>query len=235
MATTPPQVPGRIATAVVLGILVGLVVGGIIKLLRPNLPEDGDDRGGIGVQRGALFGSRPKAPVEEVLPPPRDSAGWRYLEALQSGDTDTVIGLTLWMGERLRRIQAGTADAAAQAAARRALAESILERSLQDNQLRAEGVEDWYVFSPAAKVAFVGEDAGRDDLERPTAERLWFRVTYPSREAALRDAVGIPVRSLRVGVNVSADGYVLKANVIGNLDIDAESLRYDWGADAPGE
>jgi hypothetical protein len=55
-----------------------------------------------------------------------------------------------------------------------------------------------------------------------------MRVTYPSRRGALRDGKGIPIRSITVGVNVSTEGLALKANVIGNLDIDWESISYDW-------
>lgn len=236
MATPPKPYPGRFATAVALGVMVGLVVGGLVKVMRPGDPAEVEDKGGIWSQRGSLFGGAPAAKQgEEPLSPPTGSAAWRYAEALRTGDTETVIDLTLWMQERLRRVQAGAGDPAAMAAARRALAEDALARNVAENQLRAEGVLDQYVFSPSSTVEFVGEDTGRTDLERPAAERLWFRVTYPSRDAALRDATGLPIRSLRVGVNVSPDGYILKANVLGNLDIDPESIRYDWGADAPGE
>jgi len=53
-------------------------------------------------------------------------------------------------------------------------------------------------------------------------------VSYPAPTQSLKDENGTPIKWLRVGVNVSADGYVLKAGVIGNLEIDFESISYNW-------
>lgn len=89
-------------------------------------------------------------------------------------------------------------------------------------------MEDPYVFSPGAKIDYDTIDAGRDDLDGKVARRTWLVVTYPSKDKALLDSDGVPIHSLRVGINVSTDGYVLKGNVIGNLDIDWESIMYDW-------
>jgi hypothetical protein len=108
------------------------------------------------------------------------------------------------------------------------LVESLQESAPEGNQLRFEGIEDQYVFSPAATLEIAGTDGGRSDLERPAAYRIWILVTYPERRWALLDPDRLAIRSLRVGVNVTHDGFVLKANVIGNLDVQWDSLNYAW-------
>ena len=102
------------------------------------------------------------------------------------------------------------------------------QRLAEGNRLRPEGIEDQYVFAGGVTVTPVGIDAGRDDLERPVKDRTWVRVTFPDRSTALRDEAGLPIRSLVAGINVSEDGFVLKANVVGNLEIDADSIQTFW-------
>lgn len=230
MARLAPQMGRRFAVAVVFGVVAGMAVGAIIKGFR-NAPLPGSEI----TAKGGLFARDHLKPLPAALDPPKDSAGWRYAEAVQREDWNTVIALTLWMQERLARTQTQAGGAEAQEAVRRALAQGLAEQHLADNQLREEGVEDAYVFAPGTVLEFLGQDTGAGPLERPVAERLWIRVTYPSRAQALRDPKGLPIHALRVGVNVSSDGFVLKANIIGNLDIDWNSIRYDWGPDSPGE
>ena len=155
-------------------------------------------------------------------------AALRYAQALKEGDWETVIDQTLWMRERLDyvRLEGGGEEAAARE--REHLARRLAERSPEENQLRPEGVEDQFVFAPGAEIAVAGVDAGRDDLERPVAARTWLRVTYPRQAQALRDAQNLPIRALTAGVNVDEKGYVLKAGVVGNLEIDMDSISRDW-------
>ena len=115
--------------------------------------------------------------------------------------------------------------------AREALCERVLGRAVEGNQLRPEGVEDRYVFSPGATIEEIGTDEGRNDLAQPARERTWFRVTYPSKDHALFDTTGRPIRTLDVAVNVSAEGAVLKASVVGNVEINRASVCCDWGED----
>jgi len=159
-----------------------------------------------------------------------DPAALLYVAAFQRAKWDDVIDVTCWMQERLLRVQMEHADPSARESARARLRESLDTRSLEENQLRAEGVEDQYVFTPDAAVVTVAVDEGQTKLERAVKSRTWFRVTYPQRNRALRDEKGIPIRSVTVGVNVSADGFVLKSNVIGNLDIDWDSISSDWAS-----
>ena len=159
-----------------------------------------------------------------------DPAALRYVAAFQKAKWDDVIDVTCWMQERLLRVQMEHADPSARESARARLRERLDTRSLEENQLRAEGVEDQYVFTPDAVVVTVAVDEGQTKLERAVKSRTWFRVTYPARNRALRDDKGIPIRSVTVGVNVSADGFVLKSNVIGNLDIDWDSISSDWAS-----
>jgi hypothetical protein len=70
-------------------------------------------------------------------------------------------------------------------------------------------------------------------LSKPVQERVWLLVTYPAADRALCDETGKAIRSIRVGVNVSPDSYVVKAGVVGNLDIDRDSISY-WADDQGG-
>jgi hypothetical protein len=151
-----------------------------------------------------------------------------YAKAVQEGDADSVIAMTLWMQERVERIRLEAQTAAQQDTALEQLKANMRNRRLERNQLGPEGIEDQYIFSAGATLTVAGVDEGRSDLARPAARRVWIRVTYPSRSAALHDANGKAIRAVTVGVNISEDGYVLKAGVLGNLDIDVESLTYDW-------
>ena len=46
---------------------------------------------------------------------------------------------------------------------------------------------------------------------------------------ALRDEAGRPIRSIVVGVDVSPDGCIVKAGILGNVELDRESIALDWG------
>ena len=159
---------------------------------------------------------------------PLSSVAWRYALAVRDSNCSEIIRMTLWMNERLDRVRAGHGDSEELEAARQALCRQITHRTIEGNQLTAEGVEDQYFFAPGVALELVGIDEGAASLKRPVAERSWIRVTYPHRRRALRDEGGRPIRSIVVGVNVSEDGYILKAGVIGNLDVDRESIRYSW-------
>jgi hypothetical protein len=151
-----------------------------------------------------------------------------YARAYQQGAWDDIIAMTCWMQQRLLRVHVQSGNAAAREEERGRLRNRLREWRVEENRLRPEGVEDQYVFTRQAVLEPAGVDAGHLYLEQPAEDRTWIRVTYPTRDQALRNDTGSPIRSLRVGVNVSPDGFVLKANVIGNLDIDRESIWCDW-------
>lgn len=157
-----------------------------------------------------------------------DPAAEAYAAALRAGEYDKVVDLTCWMQERLLRVQYQAAITENRLSEHAELVQLLRDKTLAGNVLRIEGVEDQYVFAPAVHVECVRVDPGRNDLERPTRSRTWLRVAYPAQHNALRNESGAPVKALTVGVNVSKEGYVLKANVIGNLDIDWTSISYDW-------
>ncbi len=156
-----------------------------------------------------------------------ESIAWQYVLAYQEGNWSRVVELTVWMNDRLAFVaQSGTpADVDA---ARDGIIEQISTHAMSENYLRDEGVDDQYLFTPGTRLEYIGEDGGSDTLEAPIARRTWFRVIYPTREKALLDKEGIPIRSVNAGVNVSSDGRVLKAGVVGNMNIDWDSIRYDW-------
>lgn len=170
-----------------------------------------------------------RSPLELPLVLNQDNAlALRYARACQSGDCDEIIGLTGWMRDRLRRSALETPGDEAQEAVRDELRARLQERTVEGNRLRPEGVEDMYVFAPGTQVEFVASDRGREDLSEVVRERVWLRVTYPAPDRALRDETGRPIRSIIVGVNVSAEGYIVKAGVLGNLDVDRDSISYAW-------
>jgi len=161
-----------------------------------------------------------------------DCIAVRYARALQTRRTDEIIHMTHWMQERLKRVRLSCSVPAREEAAREELRHDILTRTLEGNRLRPEGVEDKYIFAPGARLEVIGSDkrehAHEDPLSCPVKERTWLRVVYPNPITALRDETGRPIRSIVVGVNVSPDGYVLKAGILGNVEIRRDTISLDW-------
>lgn len=152
----------------------------------------------------------------------------RYAESVRDGDCGRVIEMTLWMQERLRLERALNPDAGHDAEVRSALCKSIRERSPEGNQFSNEGIDDKYVFGQGAEFEVLGIDEGRNDLKVAVRERIWIEATYSNPARAPKDHFGSPIRSMIIGVNFSGDGDVLKAGVLGNVDIDIDSFSYDW-------
>ncbi len=159
---------------------------------------------------------------------PQNSQALHYAQAVQDGDCDTVIAMTQWMQERLQKVRLQTGSPTDIEAARRSLCQRLSRRQHEHAFLRPEGVEDSYLFAPGATLSIVGMDEGDPSLGDPVRERTWISVEYASRSSALRDAAGRPIRSLRAGVNIGPDGRVVKAGILGNVNIDAASILYDW-------
>lgn len=205
----------RFLIALAIGGMMGAVVGSFLKAGGLSLAFPGSSVDMEGAADGADSGT-----IE-------NSVAWHYVRACQEGDWARVMAFTPWVQERLQYVQE-TEGAEAVERERDALMATFGARTLDENYLKDTGVEDQYVFTPGARVTFSAVDTGRADLEKPVARRTWFLVEFPAREKALLDGDSIPIRSLRAGVNVSHDGFVLKASIIGNLDIDWASIRYDW-------
>jgi len=149
-----------------------------------------------------------------------------YVSAVQTAVCARAIDLTWWMQERLQFAAENSPDGVS--AVRQELCDGITKRVRGGNQLRSEGVEDQYVFTPMAKVEVAALEPGRQDLSKASMGRVWLEVSYPVPTQALEDDNGTPIKSLRVGVSMSNDGYVLKAGAIGNLEIDFDSISYNW-------
>ena len=214
-----------------------------------NEPGDGQEEAEAGAAppapydmagAGAAFAVNPGAPGgnggvhggDSAAGTSRRCTAVRYALALQEGRTDDVIALTHWMQERLKRVRLGSDDSADMTAAREELRGDIVRRTLEGNRLRPEGVEDKYIFAPGARIEVVGADKRRDSadaLSCPVKERTWLRVEYPAPAEALRDEAGRPIRSIVVGVDVSWEGLVVKAGVLGNVELDREAIRLNWG------
>lgn len=206
--STLPKLP-RWLLAALTGALFGLAIGGGYRLFQGNASAWAG---------GAAEGSPATDGLVDIA--------FHYAEAYQQGNWDYVLEHTLWIHDRLTRVAAQGEGPEAANQARLELMESVSDRSVTGNHLVEGGVADQYVFRPGAHVAVVDSDEGRDDLHVPAARRTWLEVTYPHADNALLDPLGLPLASLRVGVNVSASGHVLKASVYGNVEIDWDSIVY---------
>jgi len=216
VASTNDNRGRRFFVALLIGGLIGGLVGLSIKF--GLLGTSGGGARGLGEDVG-----------DGVPAAIREGIAWQYARAYQEGNWPRVIELTLWMEERLDYVaQSGTPEDVA--AERENLAAQLGTRTIAENRLNDEGVDDQYLFTPGSRLDFLSEDGGGDGLEAPVARRTWFKVTYPARDKALLDREGVPIRSVHAGISVSREGRVLKAGVIGNLDIDWNSIQYDWPA-----
>jgi hypothetical protein len=157
-----------------------------------------------------------------------------YATAVRDGDCDTVIRLTDWMQTRLSYVASKDPSSAATIREQERLCAELSDRRVEGNQMQRQGVEDNYVFAPGSEIVVVRTDSGLASLGTKVKERIWLKVTYPATSMALRDESASPIRSLVAGVNVSVDNTVLKAGIIGNLEIDENSIDTRWVV-PPGE
>jgi len=214
----------RILTAVVAGAVLGGVGGWAMLQVTRQVNEEAESLGDRLEEAKGLTEESTRVELDEPI---RNEA-WHYAQSVQRGDWDDVLRRVLWMRERLAYAELNEGGESGREAAQRELIATMADRSPGDvdNQWMAEGVEDWYVFSPFSEIEAVAMDEGRDDLERAVASRTWIRVTYADRATALRDSLNLPIRSIEVGVNVDEQGNILKANTTGNLDIEPDSIVY---------
>jgi hypothetical protein len=159
--------------------------------------------------------------------PIEGGAALEYAIALQENNCPAVIDLVWWIQERLRIAQISD-GADAIRSERERLCARITNRAIGQGRLTAEGIEDQYIFRPGAKIEVQARDDGMTGLDKPVEYRVWFTVTFGSINSAIFDESGRAIRSMRIGVNVSPDGYILKAGVTGNTEIDWSAIDYDW-------
>lgn len=152
----------------------------------------------------------------------------RYATAWQQGNCDEIIATTWWMQERLLHVRKLTGDEEAVNIATNELCERIQQRLPEGNQLVTEGIYDQYLFSSDATCEVIRASTGRDDLAKPTKTAVWLRITYSTRQRAPRDRRGNPIRSLDAAINYAHDGYILKAGILGNAEIDWDSISLRW-------
>ncbi len=225
MASKPVKSPlRRFWIALCLGALPGVLVGVMVKGYMDkgsiwgggltNLPQR---------ERTVIRRMDPDDTPVEILEGP----SLRYIQAVQGGEWDTVVGMTQWMQERLAQTIEEAGDTA-KATTMQDLQEQLSLDQASPAQLQVQGVEDVGVLRESAKVEYLMSDGGLQDLALEVKRRDWFRVTYPVRSQALLDDKGLPLRAVTVGVNISADDLILKSNVIGNLEIDLGTLSANW-------
>jgi len=147
----------------------------------------------------------------------------QYARACQNGAWDAVMDMTAWMRDRLDCAGSGSEG---RDAIKKELQASLARKTAEGNRLRPEGIEDVYLFAPTAMLRVVRTDSGRADLDRPACGRAWMEVVYPVRAQAPRDEQGRAIRKMVVGVNVACDELILKANVVGNMEVEPDSMAY---------
>ncbi len=180
--------------------------------------------GWVGIWWGYQHIRRVDAPPADAVP--AHDPALRYAAAVQDGDCELVVAMARSMQDRLRYVQSTSGQGNEYALARDALCEDLQSRPVEGNLLAPEGIEDKYVFPPGARIEWLRRDAGRQTLDSPVAHRTWLRVSYPIDRYAPRGVDGRAIRAMDVGVNVSPDGSIVKAEIVGNLDVDRSSLQW---------
>jgi hypothetical protein len=168
-------------------------------------------------------------PVHFSAPALTDHPALHYAEAVQAGDCATVVRLTWWMVEYLENARARDDALDAVDRARQRLCDAIEAPGEGPQRLVAEGIEDVHLFVPGAEIEPLALEPGSNDLAKPAIECLRLRLSYPQGVAAPRDDEGRRIDSIVVGIHLSEDGYVLKAGIIGNVELDWSSIAYASG------
>lgn len=158
----------------------------------------------------------------------------RYVVAVQEGHCERVLEMTRWMRERIGYVKATDGSPGVVEDTRDNLCADLQDRPVEANVLTEEGIDDKFAFPPGALVEVVRRDEGRRDLGEPIDHRTWVRVTYPVERYAPRDTAGRAIRSMVVGISVSAQGLIVKAGVLGNLEVDRTSIQVE-SPGSPGE
>lgn len=168
---------------------------------------------------------------EKVLsePGPEVREAMAYIKAAIDCDCEGIISRTEWMQTRLGRLQDAGATPAELEADRARLCEDFCGRDDEGGyEVRDEGVADPYLFVPGVEYEFIGQDEGRQDLEVPVSARVWVALRFPSPTRCLIDQNGRAISGVTVGLNMTAGGLVAKANVLGNAEINWDTVRYNW-------
>lgn len=158
---------------------------------------------------------------------PSNDAAVVYARAVQDGHCERVIALARWMQERVAYVSATGSGPRAAEEARDEICADLQDRPVERNVLTREGIDDKYAFPPGATIAAVRRDKGRGDLDAAVDHRTWVRVEYPVERYAPRSEDGRAIRAMVVGVNVSPDGLIVKAGVLGNVEVDQTSLEFE--------
>lgn len=152
----------------------------------------------------------------------------RYVTAYQRHDCGELARTTLWIQDRLRNINSETEDTDVRADMSSVLCGQLFVWTDSNNQISIFGIDDQYLIPTTVTFRIEGADSGRTDLEEPVRERVWCQFTYSDPGMAPKSENGDPIHSLRAGVNVSMSGLVLKGSVIGNWELDNNSISLQW-------
>lgn len=179
----------------------------------------------------ALSIGRPSSPKPQTpqysAPPQLDRAdpGLVYATAVRDDDCATALPMVAWMTDRLDWT---AKQGLAVDGVRAELCGRITGVMGGPATVRNEGIDDAAVLVPSAQIEFVRVDGGLSDLGDLVSHRTWLRITYPDPHDAPRNRNGRPLKSLLAGVNIAQNGQVLKAAIIGNLELRPQAVWSEW-------
>lgn len=153
----------------------------------------------------------------------QESLVHRYITAYQSQNCAEITACTEWIQERLNPL--GNDGITQFNAAQKKLCSELLSRKSGENQVEILGIRDIYLMPTTVTYKVMGADPGRQDLVLPVVERVWIAFEYPNQATAPQTPSGKTIRSLRAGINISTDNTILKGSIIGNWEIDRDSIR----------
>jgi len=181
---------------------------------------------------------RLREPTENVMPPPAasvdmldSSPGSLYVKAVVRGDFAEVFSRTAWMQARVEFLRESLGEPESGRAADEFFQEVNDEFIALENKaavLGPDGIEDRVLFGRALGCEEVYR---KQNVMRPAirpAEPLCeyrYRLTYPNATLTPRLPADQRIKLLEASIFTTARGKVVKANVIGNAVIHADTIE----------
>jgi len=181
-----------------------------------------------------------REPVANAMPPPAANVdmldaqpGNLYVKAVARGEFAEVFFRTAWMQARLDYLRDTLGETESDRAADEFFRQEQLEFLAFDDtpvELGADGVEDRILFGRALGCELVSRE---DDVVQPAirpGERLSeyrYKLTYPNASLTPSEpSSGLKVKELEASLFTTARDKVVKANVVGNAVIHADTIKY---------
>lgn len=176
-------------------------------------------------------GNEPASSAPEVVAlrtSTQDQLIQRYVTAYQTSNCAEVANCTLWVQDRIRKINQESDDTTIRESRRSNMCRQLFLHEEGRDRISILGIDDRYLIPVTVKFTIEGADSGRQDLDTPVLERVWGVFTYSDPGTARKNERGESIRSLRAGLNVSTNNLILKGSVRGNWEIDFSSISMQW-------